>query len=225
MRKEFILVAAAAAIAGCSSQQTNIGTAGQYAKAATFVEHKFNHQSDVVVYPSDHETALWVGNHYAGSPRGQWTVTEYRTIKVSRPVLKPNGDVVREQVTQTVAFKRMDAMVHFAFDSNALNDKAIAELKTLPLAEADGFVIDAHTDAKGSNSYNDKLSLRRAEAVKKWLIKQGVAADTVNTNPHGETQPMADNATPDGRAMNRRAVIYLKLKQDTPPSSDVGGEA
>lgn len=214
MHKGLILLVTAAAMVGCSTKQTSIGTTGQYAKAATFVEHKFNHQSDVVLYPSDHETALWVGNHYARSPQGKWTITEYRTIKVSRPVLKPDGNVVNEQVQETVAFKRMDAMIHFAFDSHALNEKSISELKKLPLSEADAFVIDAHTDAKGSDSYNDKLSLRRAESVKKWLVKQGIAAHSVNANPHGERQPMADNSTADGRAMNRRAIIYLKLKQD-----------
>ena len=66
-----------------------------------------------------------------------------------------------------------------------------------------------HTDSVGSNDYNDKLSLRRAEAVKAYLAGAGIEATRVYTEGKGETQPLADNATAEGRAKNRRVTVEV----------------
>ncbi len=67
-----------------------------------------------------------------------------------------------------------------------------------------------HTDSKGSETYNQGLSERRAQAVGSYLVSQGVASSQVQTEGRGESEPRADNATAAGRAQNRRVEIYLQ---------------
>jgi outer membrane protein OmpA-like peptidoglycan-associated protein len=72
--------------------------------------------------------------------------------------------------------------------------------------------IQGHTDAKGTEEYNMKLGMRRAESVKQYLGSQGISADRISTKSFGKTQPVADNQingkdNPAGRALNRRVVI------------------
>jgi OOP family OmpA-OmpF porin len=66
-----------------------------------------------------------------------------------------------------------------------------------------------HTDSIGSNAYNQKLSLRRASAVKAYLVSKGIEANRIYTEGKGETQPVADNRTKEGRAKNRRVEIEV----------------
>jgi OOP family OmpA-OmpF porin len=71
-------------------------------------------------------------------------------------------------------------------------------------------VINGHTDSTHTREYNVKLSRRRALSVAEWLIEQGLDAKQLETRPHGESQPAADNATEKGRALNRRVEIFLQ---------------
>ena len=74
-------------------------------------------------------------------------------------------------------------------------------------------LIVGHTDAQGKDEMNMELSERRAQAVKTFLVKEGIAADRIDVEGAGETQPVADNTSPEGRANNRRVEIVL---QDAP---------
>jgi outer membrane protein OmpA-like peptidoglycan-associated protein len=72
--------------------------------------------------------------------------------------------------------------------------------------------IQGHTDSKGSDEYNMKLGMRRAESVKAYLGTKGISGDRITTRSFGESQPVADNTinghdNPAGRALNRRVVI------------------
>ena len=69
--------------------------------------------------------------------------------------------------------------------------------------------IDGHTDDKGSASYNRELSLRRAEAVKRYLVSKRVAEDRLETQGYGPDRPIAPNKTKKGRAMNRRVEFNI----------------
>lgn len=69
--------------------------------------------------------------------------------------------------------------------------------------------IVGHTDSVGSEESNQKLSQARAEAVRTFLVSQGLSADKVVAQGAGESQPIADNKTPEGRANNRRVEIVL----------------
>jgi outer membrane protein OmpA-like peptidoglycan-associated protein len=67
--------------------------------------------------------------------------------------------------------------------------------------------LSAYTDSNGSEAYNEKLSQRRAEAVREYLESRGVAAGRIEAQGLGESNPIADNSTAEGRAQNRRVEI------------------
>lgn len=70
-----------------------------------------------------------------------------------------------------------------------------------------------HTDSSGSDAINDPLSRDRAAAVRDYLVRHGVPAGRIQIEGRGERQPVADNATPAGRAQNRRVEIFLREPQ------------
>jgi outer membrane protein OmpA-like peptidoglycan-associated protein len=91
-------------------------------------------------------------------------------------------------------------------ESRALLDKVGAALSSDELATF-RFSVEGHTDSIGSESYNTELSAERAEAVKAYLMAQGVPEDRLGTVGHGEASPVADNSTEEGRQRNRRVEV------------------
>jgi outer membrane protein OmpA-like peptidoglycan-associated protein len=79
--------------------------------------------------------------------------------------------------------------------------------------------IVGHTDNTGSDEYNQKLSEDRAEAVKKYLVKKGVGEISISSEGKGETEPIADNNTPEGREKNRRVVFSVTKVEQAPAST------
>lgn len=74
-------------------------------------------------------------------------------------------------------------------------------------------VVEGHTDSQGGASYNQDLSQRRAQAVRDYLVTRGMASDRVTSEGFGLTRPIADNASPEGRANNRRVEIVVQPKR------------
>lgn len=109
----------------------------------------------------------------------------------------------------------------FEFDKATLTADAEETLKALvPLIAKAGkkpMTIEGHTDAKGSDDYNQTLSEKRAVAVRDWLAAHGAAPATTPTRGWGERRPVATNARPDGsddpagRQKNRRVEVILDL--------------
>lgn len=101
----------------------------------------------------------------------------------------------------------------FDFDKAVLKPEGKAKLDELTskLGDINLEVIIAvgHTDSVGTDAYNQKLSIRRAEAVKAYIITKNVEANRVYTEGKGETQPVADNKTAEGRSKNRRVEIEV----------------
>ena len=101
--------------------------------------------------------------------------------------------------------------VKFEFDSSRLTVKAdsLLDLVAISLkARPDVKVeIAGHCDWIGTEAYNQALSIRRAEAVRDYLIRHGVKAENLTFTGYGETRPMADNKTDAGRALNRRVEL------------------
>ena len=85
-------------------------------------------------------------------------------------------------------------------------DDVAAELKDFPLVKIQ---VEAHTDSKGSSTYNLWLSNRRAQSVITYLGSQGINTSRLIPVGFGETKPIADNATDDGRAQNRRVEFQV----------------
>jgi outer membrane protein OmpA-like peptidoglycan-associated protein len=107
------------------------------------------------------------------------------------------------------------------FDSDQKNIRPNAEKNLKQIAESiskrykGGEVrIYGHTDAEGSKGYNKELAEQRAEAVRAWLVKNGnVSEDRITLQPVGEAQPVASNATNEGRQQNRRVEIVVRRGQ------------
>jgi len=73
-------------------------------------------------------------------------------------------------------------------------------------------VVEGHTDSQGKDAMNQELSQKRAESVRTYLVSRGIAADRVTATGFGPTRSIADNASPEGRANNRRVEIVVKPK-------------
>jgi len=70
--------------------------------------------------------------------------------------------------------------------------------------------ISGHTDNVGSDADNQKLSLERAQSVRNWLVKRGIASNRMKAVGKGEMEPIDDNNTEEGRAENRRMEFYVE---------------
>ena len=93
-------------------------------------------------------------------------------------------------------------------EGRAKLDEVAAKL-TEPGVQIDSMTITGHTDSVGSAASNQRLSERRAEAVKSYLVAKGVDGSKIKTVGRGLTQPVADNKTPQGRAQNRRVDVEI----------------
>lgn len=101
----------------------------------------------------------------------------------------------------------------FDFDKSVLKPEGRAKLDDL-VSKIQGINLEViiavgHTDSVGNDSYNQRLSVRRAEAVKAYLVSKGIEKNRVYTEGKGEKQPVADNKTAEGRAKNRRVEIEV----------------
>lgn len=113
-------------------------------------------------------------------------------------------------VTETVVLKG----VNFCFDCDTLSSEARQILDTNAMALINQrpnatFEVAGHTDAVGSDAYNQNLSERRAGSVRGYLVDQGVDASRMTAVGYGESQPVADNGTAAGRAENRRVELRI----------------
>ena len=120
---------------------------------------------------------------------------------------KPAPQSVRQSVV-------IQADALFDFDKSVLRpdgkksiDEAVDKLKGVDVEQ---IIATGHTDSIGTEQYNQKLSERRAEAVKQYLVSKGVPASKVTTIGKGESQPVATNKTKEGRQKNRRVDIEFK---------------
>lgn len=111
----------------------------------------------------------------------------------------------------------MPGNVTFAYNDTTINPSFYQSLNQLAATmnqyNETSIVVVGHTDSDGSDSYNLDLSQRRAAAVKNYLVAQGVQGYRIQTMGYGESRPVANNATAEGRAQNRRVELTINAPQ------------
>ena len=135
----------------------------------------------------------------------------------AQKLIEENGRIsVRKADGGTVLSVASDIL--FAFDSMNLSPKAQATLKDISTIINDSPVkvvkVIGHTDGKGTDAYNQKLSKARAQSVVAFLVREGVAQSRIRSQGRGEAEPVAENEingkdNPPGRAKNRRVEFVL----------------
>lgn len=136
-------------------------------------------------------------------------------VVAAAPAAKPMPVIAPAPKVEEPAMPAAPAQFRGFFDTNS------AELKPVAFNQLDGYAdymnevtavsvkVIGHTDSRGSEAYNQKLSEKRAMAVKTYLEGKGVAADRISASGMGESQPMASNKTAEGRAENRRVEVHI----------------
>jgi OOP family OmpA-OmpF porin len=181
--------------------------------------------------PYDEAVAIYANNpdicihviSFADTPNGKETIKKIAGLRKCS-IVAESGDLLKsdaavdkfvKDVFYDVASSSTIVLrsVHFAFDSSAIDSPSAAILDELAsiLQKNSGSVnIDGHTCSIGSADYNLKLSQRRADSVKDYLVKKGVPSSSLTTKGYGLTQPKYDNNTEEGRRLNRRAEVYYR---------------
>lgn len=112
---------------------------------------------------------------------------------------------------------RLTSDILFDYDSAALRSTSRTTLTELAENFArypdNQLIVEGHTDSTGSETYNQKLSERRASSVADYLIDRGVAASSIIVYGFGESQPKSSNETAEGRQLNRRVEIQIRAPQ------------
>ena len=128
-----------------------------------------------------------------------------------KPAPKPAPEPAKPKpVAEKVTFA---ADVLFDFDKSVEKPDGKSKLDDLSSkmrgVNLEVVIAIGHADSIGSDAYNQKLSVRRAESVKAYLVSKGIEANRIYTEGKGEKQPVADNKTREGRAKNRRVEIEV----------------
>ena len=218
MKKAFtsltIAASAAALLAGCAADGTMTNT-GKNSAIGAVIGAGLGTVVGNQVGDRDNRTratgaavgaALGAAGGYLWSQRMEQQKQAMQQVTADTPV----------QVSQTADNRlkiNIPADAGFATNSAVLNANMYPILQrlaqTLNQNPAATVSVVGHTDSTGSDAINNPLSQRRADAAKAYLVSQGVAASRIATSGAGSTQPIASNATVDGRAQNRRVEIFV----------------
>jgi outer membrane protein OmpA-like peptidoglycan-associated protein len=205
MRKAVPLIIASSFLTGCAGLQktdwpTCAAVGGVGGAALGAIESSTWAAGGAVVGAGMAAAYCWV--HGAGEEQ---VVMVEEVVEEPMPVAEPAEAV------------RVELDVKFDFDKSQVKPESYGDIKNL--ADFMGqypqttTVVEGHTDSVGSDAYNQGLSERRANAVRDVLVNQyGVGADRVNAVGYGESRPVADNATADGRAVNRRVEAEVEAR-------------
>ncbi len=133
----------------------------------------------------------------------------------------PNAEVIHQEGEQGIIVN-FNSKVLFGTDKSDLSTKSKATIDDLATVlnkypDTD-LTVQGHTDSTGPDAYNQTLSEKRARSVADYLKIQGVSADRITAVGYGESQPVADNSTAEGRTENRRVSFVIvpneKMKQE-----------
>ncbi|HUQ65998.1 MAG TPA: OmpA family protein [Flavitalea sp.] len=202
-RSVFTIVFASMIIAGCKSMNKTqkgaaIGTAGGAAAGAVIGRAAGNTALGAIVGAA-------VGG-VTGAVIGRKMDKQAEEIEKNVPGAKV------ERVGEGIVVD-FNEKILFAYDKSDLTSSAETNLNKLVTVLKDypdtDIEVQGHTDSRGTEKYNMRLSERRASEVSDYLKMHGVTASRVTTKGYGETAPVSDNNTDDGRAQNRRVTFLI----------------
>lgn len=172
-------------------------------------------RGDVPGYVTDSSGEIWrdsSGECWHGS---DWTPADATVVGCDGVVLDAQIEVIIGEGTGVFADITIPAASMFEFDKSELNEEGKAAVeeyrKTLgpELNEAYLVLVVGHTDTTGDESYNEALSLKRAESVADYLMSSGVNADALRVIGRGSKEPLVSDETREGRIHNRRVDIMV----------------
>jgi len=133
--------------------------------------------------------------------------------ELNHPECEPTREAPPRVEVPAPLVASLAADVNFDFDKSVLKpegraalDRLVTDMRQVEVRRVD---LVGHTDSIGTEQYNQGLSERRAASVQTYLIDRGVNPALITASGRGELQPIASNATPEGRAMNRRVDITV----------------
>ncbi|SFP47576.1 OmpA family protein [Pseudomonas borbori] len=176
-------------------------TENLYARAGVEAQYNID-QGDTEWAPS-----VGVGMNFGGGSKPA-------PVVAAAPEPMPEPAPVAEEPAQVV---RVELDVKFDFDKAQVKEESYGDIKNLAdfmnQYPQTSTTVEGHTDSVGTDAYNQQLSEKRASAVREVLVNQyGVEGQRVNAAGYGETQPVADNATESGRAINRRVEAQVEAQ-------------
>ncbi len=188
----------------------NIGAGAKY----YFTENVFAKASVDGLYGFDNHQSEWMAGVGVGVNFGGNKTVAAAAVEPA-PAPAPVEPVAYEEVEAEAV--RVELDVKFDFDKASVKQDSYSDIENL--AEfmkqypQTATTVEGHTDSVGNAAYNQKLSERRAGAVRDALVNQyGVDADRVNAVGYGKERPVADNATNEGRAINRRVEASVEAQ-------------
>ncbi|MBK9016386.1 MAG: OmpA family protein [Saprospiraceae bacterium] len=203
----FYLLAASLVLASCKSwNRTQKGAAIGTASGAA---------AGAVIGKASGNTALGaiIGAAVGG---GAGAVIGRKMDKQAEEIKQKVPDAKVERVGEGIVVE-FSSKILFGFDRSDLTSEAKNSLDKLTTvlkeyAETD-IEIQGHTDNKGTDTYNQDLSMRRAVEVRKYLRSRGIAADRISTAGYGESAPSYSNSNEDGRSKNRRVEFLITANE------------
>jgi outer membrane protein OmpA-like peptidoglycan-associated protein len=135
-------------------------------------------------------------------------------------VVKPEMAIPHDSLTKPLVVEQVavpeSMLIYFAFDKSEFNSGTISDKylnesnKYLDQNRQAKLSITGHTDAIGSEEYNQALGFRRAQSVESYFESKGISANRIIVESRGKKEPADNNSTTKGRANNRRTVITIK---------------
>lgn len=168
-----------------------------------------------------------VSRSAAPSTKGYWTVADgsplgnafgecWRNASWTPANLPPNCQEPGSRWSKNGGEVVFQASARFDFDQSKVKTTARQVLDEVAgKAKSSGFdwiYVEGHTDALGAESYNQGLSERRAQTVKRYLVSKGIDASRIRSQGKGEANPVADNQSEEGRRQNRRVQIEVTTR-------------
>lgn len=159
-----------------------------------------------VIHREDRDIWIHLGS---GGSAGGLLVAETKPVQITAKLIQ--ADALKQALDSSGKVS-----IHVNFATNAAqilpdSEPQIAQVTQLLKADEQlRLSVEGHTDNSGSQSHNQQLSQARAEAVRNRLVGDGIAADRLTAKGYGQSQPVADNATEDGRRENRRVELVKR---------------